>query len=208
VKTRLCPPLSVEDAARLAEAFLLDEVETFAELPAVRVSVAYTPSEAFPAFRRLLGDNMIPWMSAQSPGDLGNRLYSAFAAACPTWWPVVVMGGDSPDLPVARVEEAFHTLETDAADVVLGPTVDGGYYLVAARQAHAELFREIPWSTADALAVSQERAETAGLRVCTLPLWEDVDTIDDLRRLRDRLAHAPPLVAPRTRAVLRTLGGF
>ena len=208
VKTRLCPPLLAREAAKLAEAFLLDEVETFSTLPGCRVSVAFTPADAAPLFRRLLGEQMVPWLALQSPGDLGNRLHTAFAAACPSWWPVAVIGSDSPDLPPGLLEEAFRTLEEDAADVVVGPTVDGGYYLVAARQAHPALFRGIPWSTPAVLAATVERAEQAGLRVRLLPLWEDVDEIDDLYRLRDRLQGAPPLVAPRTRAVIRSLGKF
>ncbi|HTE21042.1 MAG TPA: TIGR04282 family arsenosugar biosynthesis glycosyltransferase [Armatimonadota bacterium] len=207
-KTRLCPPLLPAEAAQLAEAFLLDEVETLSALPGCRVSVAFTPADAAPLFRRILGDPMVPWLAVQSPGDLGNRLHTAFAAACPSWWPVAIIGSDSPDLPPGLVEEAFKTLEEDAADVVVGPTVDGGYYLIAARQAHAALFRDIPWSTPAVLAATVERAEQAGLRLRLLPIWEDVDEIDDLYRLRDRLHGAPPLVAPRTRAVIRSLGKF
>lgn len=204
-KTRLCPPLAVEEAARLAEAFLLDEVETFDSVSGVQVSVAYTPPSALNTFRRLLGDERIPWMTPQGPGSLGERLYGAFAAACPAWWPVVVIGSDSPDLPPEVIETAFRILEEDAADVVVGPAVDGGYYLLGARQAHPNLFREIPWSTPAVLAATLERAEEARLRVALLPVWEDVDEPADLRRLRDRLQGQPPLVAPRTRAVLRGL---
>jgi uncharacterized protein len=207
-KTRLCPPLCLEAAARLAEAFLLDEVETFSMLPDLRVSVAYTPDGSGSQFRRILGDAMIPWLAPQGGGRLGDRLQSAFAAACPSWWPVAIIGSDSPDLPPSVVETAFRTLENDEADVVIGPAVDGGYYLIAARQVHPVLFEEIPWSTADVLAVTLEHADQAGLRVRLLPLWEDVDVPDDLRRLRARLEGAPPLVAPRTRAVLRSLGEF
>jgi uncharacterized protein len=205
-KTRLTPPLTPAEAARLAEAFLLDEVETYAGVPGLQVSVAFTPVAAAPTFRRLLGDAMIPWMAPQSPGNLGNRLRTAFASACPTWWPVAIIGSDSPDLPPALLEEAFRSLEEDEADVVLGPAVDGGFYLIAARQAHPELFRDIPWSTPGVLAATVERAEEARLRLRLLPVWEDVDTADDLRRLRERLKDAPPLIAPRTRAVLRSLG--
>jgi len=205
VKTRLCPPLSVEQAARLAEAFLLDEVETLGEVPGAQVSIAYTPQSALGTFRRILGDGMIPWMTPQGPGDLGERLYGAFASACPAWWPVIIAGSDSPDLPPAIVDSACRTLECDAADVVLGPAVDGGYYLIGARQAHPNLFREIPWSTGEVVEATLRRADEARLRVSLLPVWEDVDQPADLDRLRERLRDRPPLVAPRTRAVLRAL---
>src|SRR5687768_11341097 len=88
VKTRLCPPLHPAEAARLSEAFLLDEVETFSLLPDIRVSVQFSPRSAGSHFSRLLGDAMVPWISPQSSGDLGDRLRGAFDAACPTWWPV------------------------------------------------------------------------------------------------------------------------
>ena len=204
-KTRLCPPLRPEEAARLAESFLLDEVETFNQLEEVQVTVAYAPARGYEVFRRLLGDAFLPWLSPQSGGDLGERLLAAFRGACPAWWPVVVIGSDSPDLPPSLIERAFEALEADEADVVLGPTVDGGYYLVGMRQPHPHLFQDIPWSTDRVLETTLERLEERGLTGLTLPLWEDVDTIEDLERLRERLTDAPPLVAPRTRAVLRQL---
>ena len=204
-KTRLSPALAPEDAALLAEAFLLDTVETFLEIPGLQVSIAYTPADAAPQLVRLLGDAMVPWLAPQGGGDLGRRLLHAFAGACPTWWPVAVIGSDSPDLRPGLVEEAFRVLEEDEADVVVGPAADGGYYLTAARQPHPRLFHEIPWSTPGVLAATLQRAEEARLRVRLLPLWEDVDTVEDLLRLRDRVKDQHPLVAPRTRAVLRRL---
>lgn len=204
-KTRLSPPLAPEDAAYLAEAFLLDTVETFVAMNGSRVSVAFTPADAFPRFRKLLGEEMVPWLNPQGSGDLGRRLLHAFAGACPTWWPVAVIGSDSPDLPPELVEEAFRTLEADEVDVVIGPAADGGYYLIAARQAHPHLFHAIPWSTPGVLAATLQRAEETRLRTRLLPVWNDVDTAQDLARLRDRVRDEPPLVAARTRAVLRKL---
>jgi rSAM/selenodomain-associated transferase 1 len=206
VKTGLCPPLSGEEAAVLAEAFLLDEVETFQSLPGCRLSVAFTPNDGSGVFRRILGDEMIPWLAPQGAGSLGDRLLSAFNTACPSWWPVAVIGCDTPDLPEEYIEDAFRELEADAADVVIGPTREGGYYLIAARQAHPALFQDMPWNTPALLAATVERAQEAGLRPALLPVWEEVDVLDNLMRMRDRLEGAPPLRAPRTRAVLRRLG--
>jgi glycosyltransferase A (GT-A) superfamily protein (DUF2064 family) len=110
---------------------------------------------------------------------------------------VALIGSDSPDLPAAHLEEAFARL--GEADVVYGPSADGGYYLIALRRVYPELFRDIVWSSGTELLVSLERAAAAGLSVFLLPEWYDVDTAADLAR--------PGLVAegngaPRTRAFL------
>jgi rSAM/selenodomain-associated transferase 1 len=205
VKTRLSPPLAAEAAAVLAAAFLKDEVAAFGRIPGVQLSVAYAPRDACTAFRRLLGDRWMPWLSPQSEGDLGERLSAAFAGACPSWWPVAIAGADTPDLPPAWIERAFAVLERGAHDLVLGPTVDGGYYLVAARQPYPALFAGIPWSTSGVLAATLESARRQALRVHLLPLWEDIDTGADLDRLRRRLA-VDPGAAPATGRALAELG--
>jgi glycosyltransferase A (GT-A) superfamily protein (DUF2064 family) len=180
-------------------------VETLRDVPGCRVSVAFTPSDESRAFRRILGDDMIPWMAPQGAGSLADRLLSAFSTACPSWWPVAVMGAQCPDLPVRIVDDAFRELEADGADVLIGPSCAGRCYLVAARQAHPALFQGMPWGTPALLAAMVEAAQKAGLRPALLPVWEEVEGPDDLRRLGDRLHGAPRLCAPRTQAVLRRL---
>src|ERR1051326_5837343 len=102
VKTRLCPPLSPGQGAALAAAFLLDEVEAFRTLPCVRLTVAFTPADAEPAFLALFEEDP-PELLPQEGADLGERLLNAFRYFAGT--PTVVVGADSPDLPPALVAE-------------------------------------------------------------------------------------------------------
>jgi len=86
-----------------------------------------------------------------------------------------------PSLPLDHYTQALALLETN--DLVLGPALDGGYYLVGLTRAAPELFTEIPWSTDRVLALTQEKATTLGLKTALLPQWRDVDTIEDLQAL-------------------------
>jgi hypothetical protein len=114
---------------------------------------------------------------------------------------VVIIGSDSPDLPPSYVQEAFARLD-GGADVVLGPAEDGGYYLIGLRAPQPRLLREVPMSTPTVLADTLALARELGLRAELLPLWYDVDTSAELRRLAEGLLDAPPEVAPCTRAFL------
>jgi glycosyltransferase A (GT-A) superfamily protein (DUF2064 family) len=111
----------------------------------------------------------------------------------------VIIGTDSPDLPISYLEEAFHLLAERGAEVVFGPCRDGGYYLVGMKRVHAELFREVSWSTGKVLEESLRKAESAGLTAALLPLWHDVDTMEDLTRPELR---EPTNSAPLTRSFL------
>jgi rSAM/selenodomain-associated transferase 1 len=204
VKTRLSPPLSAEQAARLAAAFLLDEVAAFAAIPGVAIEVACSPPDSLPHFRQLLGDPGPAELFPQVDGDLGQRLAAAFAASCRGTLPIAIAGSDTPDLPPAWVEQAFAALEAGRHDLVLGPAIDGGYNLIAARQCYAALFRGIPWSTDRALEATLQHAKEQALRVLLLPPWEDVDTFAALVRLRDRLA-VEPARAPATWRLIANL---
>ena len=112
------------------------------------------------------------------------------------------MDSDRPTLPMIYVSEAVTTLEARAADVVLGPSEDGGYYLVGLNAPAPPLFEGVPWSTERVLDVTLDKAEMLGLRVHLLAAWFDVDTEADLNRLRCSL-ESGTAGAPRTRAFLR-----
>jgi glycosyltransferase A (GT-A) superfamily protein (DUF2064 family) len=113
---------------------------------------------------------------------------------------VVIIGTDSPDLPLAFIREAFTRLDDGEADAVFGPSEDGGYYLLALKRLHHELFRDIQWSSNGVLQESLAKARAAGISYSLLPRWYDVDTAADLAR--------PGLIdetneAPLTRAFLK-----
>lgn len=193
VKTRLCPPLSPAQAADLGRAFLLDKIAQVRALRGVTPAIAFTPEGEQALFERLApGFTLVP----QRGNDLGARLHGTLdellrrghAAA-------LAIDSDTPTLPSECLEQAVSVSGADDVDVVLGPTEDGGYYLVGVREARRELFEAIPWSTAAVLTTTLARARAAGLRTLCLPSWFDVDTPADLERLRAALAAAPDAAA-------------
>lgn len=195
-KTRLVPPLSPAEAALLHEALLLDTVDACREQAEDVRLLCATEHDA-----RALGDVVpgVPRVVQQGDG-LGDALRHGLAGHV-ALGPTAIVSSDVPGLPGGALPAAFAAL-ADGADVVLGPAADGGYWLIAMREAHAELFVDIPWSTPAVLAVTRERCSAAGLRVEELELWRDVDTAVDLELVsRDVERYR----APRTRAVLSGL---
>jgi rSAM/selenodomain-associated transferase 1 len=200
-KTRLCPPLDGETAAALYACFLGDALDIVRRVPGVRRGIAYLPEDAHGYFAALAPDlEPVPQRGAALGARLDNLLAGALASGARC---AVVMSSDSPTLPAAAVAEAFVRLE-DGADVVLGPCDDGGYYLIGLRAPQPRLLREVPMSTPTVLRDTLTLAVALGLRVALLPRWYDVDTADDLARLRAELRAAAD-VAPRTRAFLKEI---
>jgi len=191
VKSRLHHSLTPETATLLYRCFLLDRLDAVAALPQIQPVLAFTPAsgqrrmEALaPAAFRLV---------AQEGPELGARLTNLLGGLIADGHPAAMaMDSDSPTLPMAHVVEAAAVLSEGAADVVLGPAEDGGYYLIGIRRRLAVLFTDIPWSTDQVLAVTLERAQRMGLRAHLLPEWFDVDTEADLRRLAVDLAAQAP----------------
>jgi rSAM/selenodomain-associated transferase 1 len=180
VKTRLCPPLSFEAAARLYGQFLDDVLEEMARLPQISITLAYTPASARPFFQ----DRATPdiQLVAQAGEDLGERLQQAFAwGFAQGAQTVLIRNSDSPDLPGRLVTEAREVLERGQAQVVLGPCPDGGYYLVGLQSPQLQLFQDITWSGPAVLAETLARAESLGLTVHLLQPWLDIDTCNDLQ---------------------------
>jgi rSAM/selenodomain-associated transferase 1 len=183
VKTRLAP----HDAAwgaRVAEAFLLDSLHRLAVVEARRV-LAFAPAERAADFAVLASARFA--LAPQAEGNLGHRLAAFFVLQFHTAArAVVVVGTDSPTLPVAYLERAFTELET--ADVVLGPATDGGYYLVGCRPEHPPLFERIAWSSGRVLTDTLANLTDPHWRLALLPPWYDVDTADDWDMLRGHVA--------------------
>jgi uncharacterized protein len=189
VKTRLCPPLTAEDAAELHRAFVADKVEQVRSVTAARGAIVYTPDEGRGFFESLAPDFvLIP----QQGSDLGARLVTSFE-----WFfaegyrAAAFIDSDSPTLPREFLLQALDLMASPDVDVVLGPSADGGYYLIGLRVARPELFSHMPWSTPRMFAETADRARELGLRVALLPLWFDVDTVLDLVRLESALRSTP-----------------
>ncbi len=180
VKTRLCPPLAPDMAARLYRCFLLDVLDLAAGVPGVDPVVAYSPRDAGEEFARIAGERFL--LVAQEGADLGSRLENTFRVLFQRGYGrVAALSTDSPDLPPVFLRDAFRHLAT--TPVVLGPCPDGGYYLIGLTRPVPELFREMPWSTERVVPETEARAARLGLGLARLPPWHDVDTAPDLLRL-------------------------
>jgi len=177
VKTRLAPVLTLEGAADLYRCFLLDTVSLAMRVGRCKALLVYTPREASRVLRDMVEQpiDLIP----QSSGDLGSRMNDAFKDlfAC-GYESCVMIGGDLPTLPLSRLRTAFSALER--SPVVLGPSLDGGYYLIGLRVSQPALFEGITWSTPQVLGQTIDRINRLGLEVHCLEPWYDVDTAEDL----------------------------
>lgn len=203
VKTRMAAALSPEAACELYRAFLGDLFERL-ESARVRPTIFHDgePGESMAALLPR------PWPLVPQPeGDLGTRMVAAFQhlLAGPASRAVLI-GSDSPDLPLIHLRHAFQRLKH--RDVVIGPAMDGGYYLIGLRSAAPGLFENISWGEPGVFAQTIAAVRSAGLSLSVLPPWYDVDDAQSLEMLRAlcagrRLGGGVRL--PRTERVLSTL---
>ncbi|MGH9936395.1 MAG: TIGR04282 family arsenosugar biosynthesis glycosyltransferase [Blastocatellia bacterium] len=189
VKTRLFGALSPGEAKQLYIAFLSDTFalmeEVMEEREELSLALCYTPEGEEEAFEEVEREGSL--MLPQRGENLGERLTNCFTDLFALGFQsVVVIGADSPTLPGAYVFDAFECFETDD-DVVIGPTEDGGYYLVGMRKLHRRIFEDIPWGGDGTLAATIDRAKEAELDLALLPEWRDVDTPEDFERLKREL---------------------
>jgi len=186
VKTRLCPPLTPDEAATLHGSFVLDMLERTKlavaklQLPFHRY-LACTPSSDL-VFFKIMEERQGVRLLDQVGEDLGRRMHRIFLDLFAKGYEqVIIVGTDVPTLPLSVYQEAFAML--GRSDMVLGPALDGGYYLIGLKQPAEQLFTGVPWSTDQVLAVTQQNAKALGLSVGLTTLWRDVDTITDLQTL-------------------------
>ncbi|MBI2190448.1 MAG: TIGR04282 family arsenosugar biosynthesis glycosyltransferase [Planctomycetes bacterium] len=176
-KTRLGTRLSDAECAALAEAFIRDTAQTMRGVAAEYKRVAFTPPEASATLQALIGPDI--GCFAQAGGDLGDRLLAAFerafAEGCRR---VLILGTDTPTLPASMMDRAFESLRS--ADLVLGPSTDGGYYLIGLRRPVPALFQDIPWGTEKVLERTLDVVARESLSFHLLPPWYDVDTPEQL----------------------------
>jgi len=149
------------------------------KVPGVQRVIGYLPENAQDYFNQLAPDMELVSQRGTSLGErLDHLLTNALANGSRR---AVVMDSDSPTLPAAYIAQAFEQLSD--ADVVLGPTRDGGYYLIGLNQPQPHLLRQVQMSTPQVLSDTLALAESTGLTVSLLPVWYDVDTIADLHHL-------------------------
>ena len=184
-KTRLRGTLSDEACLRLQEAFLRDAVEVTLEALLGPVHLAYTPVEAASWTEGEFGDRIAPF--PQRGDGLGERMLTALRhVEAQDYAPLLMIGTDAPLLQPRHLRAAMSALAD--ADLCLGPSADGGYYLLACRTVQPQLFEDVPWGTNRVLDTTLRLAAQSGLRSSLIDTLYDIDTPDDLARLRDDLA--------------------
>ncbi len=173
VKTRLCPPCTPDEAARIAEAALCDTLAAVAATPARRRVV-------------VLDGEVGSWLprgfdcEAQRGEGLAERLAAAFQACS---GPAFLLAMDTPQVTSALLGDALHRLTVGRADAVLGPTPDAGYWGIGLRRPDPRVFTGVPMSSPRTLTAQAAQLDEAGLRWEGLATLEDVDTVDDARRV-------------------------
>jgi uncharacterized protein len=186
VKTRLLPALSAEEAAGLCRALLIDQLEHLQGLAVADLYVAFTPDEAGSLMKQLVpaGFHLFP----QQGDDLGERMKRVFEHLGGLGHEqMVLIGSDLPAVPFRFFEDAYAYLQGSGKRVVLGPSRDGGYYLVGLNQPVSELFEAMTWSHGQVLAQTRDKLASLEVDTLLLPSWFDVDTPDDLRYLQSQL---------------------
>lgn len=202
VKTRMCPPLTPDEAASLHGSLVMDAVERTRSLRGFDVFLACSPGMDHPFFQTLAARHRLH-LCDQKGEDLGRRMDHALTAALTRGYAyALLVGTDIPNLSARHYQRAKALLQD--TDVVLGPTEDGGYYLVGAKQPVPALFADISWSTGSVLTQSLVRAEQAGLVVGLLDSERDLDTFEDVRACLREDAGKKTL-STRTANVLHTL---
>lgn len=211
VKTRLVPPLTGAEAAALNVCFLRDTTENIAAVArtsgAAGVAV-YTPVGDEAVFDGLLPDEF--QLLAQRGEPFGDRLFHAAEDLLAAGYgSLCLIDSDSPTMPASVLATAVEALARPGDRMVLGPSDDGGYYLIGLKRAHRRLFEEITWSMTSVATETLARAAEIGLAVELLPVWYDVDDRATLSRLCDELFGTPgqPLgyAASHTHRYLRQL---
>lgn len=201
-KTRLAAAYPARDVVRLSECLLLDTLTLVQTLPRIQVAVM-CPADDVADVRSCLPEGT--QVVGQTGRGLAAGLVSVFQRFVPDFECVVAVDSDSPHLPVSILRSAFEQL--DRSDVVVGPTEDGGYYLVGASDMHPGLFDAGSLGTGSARDALLAQARALGLSVAFTEPWYDVDLPEDLRRLAAEL-RGDPARAPRTAALLASWAPF
>jgi uncharacterized protein len=192
-KPQLIPELGPKRATELAEAFLEDTVTMARTLERAECIIA-----AAARFERSYFKPEEVWL--QSEGDLGDRLEKILRLALKRREIVLAIGDDTPNLPAALLESARKALAT--ADAVLGPSLDGSFYLIGLKDCPVGLLAEIQWSHSTTLAATTAKLDQFGMKTVLINPWYDVDSPEDLERLRRQL-DGDPSAAPKTAELLR-----
>ena len=184
VKTRLAHDIGDNFTFELYKCFLADILETSKMIDA-EIFIITTAPDSKKSENYCWGEEYTCLL--QKGADIGTRMYNAFCEVFGQGYrKLVLIGSDIPDLPATYIDEAFQQL--DEYDMVIGPSVDGGYYLIALRNDTVDykIFSDISWSTSLVLDQTRDHAKQLSMTCCFLPTWSDIDVADDLRRFYGR----------------------
>ena len=184
VKTRLQPCLQTGSSEGIYKAFFRDVVEIARQIECENKIIAYESENNNPEFISKIAPDFK--IIKQTGKDLGERMYQIF------WWilhhkahHVIIIGTDIPTLPPENLQMAFKQLSHH--DIVLGPSLDGGYYLIGLKKPHREIFTNIGWGSNQVLNQTVSKINKMHLKAAFIPRWYDVDDQDDLNRLMKEL---------------------
>lgn len=189
VKRRLASHFGEDLVTELYKNFVLDSLITLGGCDA-HLKLCFYPPEKEQQFAKWIGNSYTYW--PQRGHDLGERMKNSFFDAWHEGYLyAVITGSDIPDLPHSFVDDAFLKLQKN--DVVIGPALDGGYYLIGFRRNtfFPGVFDGMSWGTETVCEKTLNKLESEGLLVATLPRWFDIDTPEDLRRLCERNLNKP-----------------
>jgi uncharacterized protein len=188
-KTRLVPPLSTTEAAKLSACFVRDTCDNIARISSDGTAegiAVYTPVGGESFFNGLLPDSF--GLLGQRGRSFGDRLFNATEDLISFGYDsLCLIDSDSPTLPPRFLRAAVSALARPGDRVVLGAAQDGGYYLIGLKKAHRRLFENVDWSTSRVLAQTIAHAKEINLPVTVLPTWFDVDDAASLRQLCSEL---------------------
>ncbi len=183
VKTRLAASIGESAACALYKRFVFHLLQRLGNSADQR-AIVFSPPESESKFRMQIPPN---WkLCPQSPGDLGSRMHSYFLQAFKTATQVVIIGADCPHLPASTIDTAFKLLSQ--APVVLGPSTDGGYYLIGMRARCFDIFDSIQWSTESVLEKTIQHLEKQNIDYRLLETMTDVDELVNLKTVEAALA--------------------
>ena len=212
-KTRLCPPLTAEEAAAMSAAFLRDTTENMAAAARrapIAPYAAYAPAGTEALLRRCLADGTALLLADGGPAmpegvtGFGRCLLHAIEGMLAAGHEAAgVLSSDSPTIPTAFLVRAAERLLAEGDRAVLGPADDGGYYFLGLKAPHAAMFRDIAWSTETVADATRARAREIGLELIELEPWYDVD---DAASLSVLLGDTAGYAASATRAAIAHLG--
>ena len=210
VKTRLQSFLSQSQCLDLYKAFLKDTIDLAKKVKCQKRILAYA-SRKNPQYLRSIAKSFE--LYRQNGRNLGDKMHNAFKFANKNKADkTVIIGSDSPNLPIGLIKDAFTNL--NKSDLVLGPSIDGGYYLIGLKKPLRKLFRDVKWSSENVLDKTIKNARDANKKVALLKVWYDIDDkeslvhlINDIKQTKSNFAkHTKKILTNDTNIVSLTLG--